>query len=403
VRPARPRDPVLDNAKGLLIILVVIGHMLNQATAGLAVVIHTFLYSFHMPAFVMISGYFSRRWQLDKQHVRSMLTDVIVPYLIFTEIDNLAIAVRHGQFRLKLADLSLLEPTGPTWFLLALVVWRISAPLLRSLKPWIAVVGSVALCVIAPLDPRLSPVVSAGRIIGMLPYFVVGLLLTPKVIATLRRWWARFAGCAFLIGLFIWFKLGHGYGMDFGMTGAYMKAIGRELMLEQRLPQLVIGLVASFAIIAVVPKVSSWLTTVGQNSLEVLVVHILPLQVLWGIPAAAAVLGGTLSKRVMLALIVLGVLWAVFLGSWPVACVLQLITRPKWLGRLLWRREPGSLVPSVDFERPFPWEKATGEAGVTLTGSAGISAAICCPERGCPCVLRQPAEGEPRDGATSKI
>src|SRR5699024_6611622 len=62
---ARTRDPFLDNARGILVALVVIGHTLESfevttETAGGA--LYTWIYSFHMAAFVAISGYLSRSY-----------------------------------------------------------------------------------------------------------------------------------------------------------------------------------------------------------------------------------------------------------------------------------------------------------------------------------------------------
>ncbi|MBE9498737.1 acyltransferase family protein [Streptomyces sp. GKU 257-1] len=60
-RPAR--DPFLDNAKFLLIVLVVIGHSWPMGLVeGSRTVKAGYLWisSFHMPAFILLSGYFSR-------------------------------------------------------------------------------------------------------------------------------------------------------------------------------------------------------------------------------------------------------------------------------------------------------------------------------------------------------
>lgn len=46
----------IDTAKGILIILVVIGHVLNFNTPATAA-IKTWLCSFHIPAFFIISGH----------------------------------------------------------------------------------------------------------------------------------------------------------------------------------------------------------------------------------------------------------------------------------------------------------------------------------------------------------
>lgn len=54
----------LDIAKGIAIILVVIGHAVPDATTHMGIqsdvlaIMHRLIYSFHMPLFFLISGYF---------------------------------------------------------------------------------------------------------------------------------------------------------------------------------------------------------------------------------------------------------------------------------------------------------------------------------------------------------
>jgi len=56
---ASQRDPRLDSIKASLMFLVVFGHLLEgiKSTAPLLSQIYDFLYLFHMPAFVFLSGY----------------------------------------------------------------------------------------------------------------------------------------------------------------------------------------------------------------------------------------------------------------------------------------------------------------------------------------------------------
>jgi len=54
------RDARFDTLKGMLILLVVCGHFFGHSSQGsLSQVMGNFIYSFHMPLFVFISGYFT--------------------------------------------------------------------------------------------------------------------------------------------------------------------------------------------------------------------------------------------------------------------------------------------------------------------------------------------------------
>lgn len=55
------RSAYWDNAKGILICLVVLGHYLFAYQEILSVnLIVSLIYFFHMPAFILVSGFFSK-------------------------------------------------------------------------------------------------------------------------------------------------------------------------------------------------------------------------------------------------------------------------------------------------------------------------------------------------------
>ncbi|WP_332694487.1 IS200/IS605 family transposase [Halalkalibacter lacteus] len=58
----RERNPYFDNAKAVLIFLVVLGHILSEFLHEDQLVssVYLFIYLFHMPAFVLIAGYFAK-------------------------------------------------------------------------------------------------------------------------------------------------------------------------------------------------------------------------------------------------------------------------------------------------------------------------------------------------------
>ena len=74
----------IDTAKGILIILVVIGHVLNfNAPATSA--IKTWIYSFHMPAFFIISGLLINPEKWERQSfltfIKHKAYSLLIPYI----------------------------------------------------------------------------------------------------------------------------------------------------------------------------------------------------------------------------------------------------------------------------------------------------------------------------------
>ena len=117
----KQRSTFWDNYKGILIFLVVFGHFIYtyalNLPASLAADVYSFVYCFHMPAFIFCSGYFSRS---ERSRGKESLTQLLLYYLVF----NTAMLVFANQYRNISA--SFVEPYYSYWYLLSLIVWRLS-------------------------------------------------------------------------------------------------------------------------------------------------------------------------------------------------------------------------------------------------------------------------------------
>ena len=84
------RDASFDILKGILILLVVLGHAISDTYTNelWQRVLFNLIYSFHMPLFVMISGYFSH--SMDKRDIREVIANkakrLMLPWFIWSTI-----------------------------------------------------------------------------------------------------------------------------------------------------------------------------------------------------------------------------------------------------------------------------------------------------------------------------
>ena len=163
------RIPLWDNARFGCIVLVVMGHAIQRQTldSDNALILYLFVYAFHMPAFAIISGYFSKASPPTTRQMRRILTDIVLPYVIFETIWSLVQFLVEGR--------PVFNPTQPSWtlwFLLALAIFRLVLPylvLVRWPLAW-AVLLSVGVGYLANVDSTFS----LSRAIGILPFFVLG-------------------------------------------------------------------------------------------------------------------------------------------------------------------------------------------------------------------------------------
>ncbi|MEN3583934.1 acyltransferase family protein [Streptomyces sp. ZYX-F-203] len=184
------RDDFFDNAKFLAILLVGVGHTWGQIMSDNVAVetLYRVVYAFHMPAFIVIAGYFSRGFDMSPKRVKRLLTGVLVPYLVFEVVYTL-----HRRYAGGSADaaFSLLNPGYMLWFLCALFVWRLTTPIWRTVRwPLPIALGIAAL---ASASPGIGDDLDLQRLLQFLPFFVLGLVLRPEHFAWVRRRPARIA------------------------------------------------------------------------------------------------------------------------------------------------------------------------------------------------------------------
>ena len=77
------RDPWIDNIRAVLVFLVVVGHFLITMTGHSAEMLwlRKFIYLFHMPAFLMLSGMLLKR-KINQRRYSDGIKRYLVPYLI---------------------------------------------------------------------------------------------------------------------------------------------------------------------------------------------------------------------------------------------------------------------------------------------------------------------------------
>ncbi|MET8685612.1 acyltransferase family protein [Streptomyces sp. NPDC004732] len=187
-KPAKQRDSFFDNAKCLAIVLVAMGHAWEplRGDSRAAAALYITVYTFHMPAFIVISGYFSRSFDASPNRIKRLVTGIAVPYVVFE--------VAYTFFKRWAGGdpdypISLLDPWYLTWFLAALFIWRLTTPLWKIVR-W-PLPLALAIAVLASVSPDIGDDLDLQRVLQFLPFFVLGLVLKPAHFQMVRRREAR--------------------------------------------------------------------------------------------------------------------------------------------------------------------------------------------------------------------
>lgn len=158
------RDHYLDNVKFVLIALVVIGHVLEPlySTSESAKALYNFIYFFHIPLFVFITGYFSKK--------SGKLAPYLVLYIISETLYTLLDYYLNGRANLKF---TFFLPYWVTWYLLAVVLWKIALPYFTKLRFPILFAGCIAVLA-GYASSELGYTLSALRALNFFPFFLAG-------------------------------------------------------------------------------------------------------------------------------------------------------------------------------------------------------------------------------------
>ncbi len=269
----KQRDAFFDNAKFLAIVLVAAAHAWEplRGDSRTVTALYMAVYAFHMPAFIIIAGYFSRSFDGSPRRVARLITGVAVPYVVFQ--------LAYTFFMRWLADdtstyVPLFEPKWLMWFLLALFIWRLTVPLWQAVR-W-PLPLALAIAGAATASPTLGGDLQMQRVLQFLPFFVLGLCLKQEHFELVRRRAVRLVALPVFAGALLvaywaeprmeyqWFyhrdtaqELGQPWWAGFTMT----------LLL------FACALVLTACFFALVPGRSTWFSALGAGTLYGYLLH----------------------------------------------------------------------------------------------------------------------------------
>ena len=123
------RDDRIDSVKYWLMILVIAGHVFSQdyfSESQACTVVWKWIYMFHMPLFVFISGRFSYR--KDKNGFLKSIWKLLEPLILVQFVMCLLDFASTGFVSFG----KILTPWWVLWYLLSLTFWRLIIQLLPS-------------------------------------------------------------------------------------------------------------------------------------------------------------------------------------------------------------------------------------------------------------------------------
>ena len=312
-----------DNVKFLLIFLVVLGHVAKGfmgKSDGIGKIVY-FIYLFHMPAFIFVSGLFSKRTVNEKRW------DKISSFLIifyFMKVLGWIVKTLGGSK----PGFSLLSEYGIAWYVLGMVFFILITMVIKKYSFSVIMVLSILLGCIIGYDKSVGSFLSLSRVVTFYPFFYLGYSLdTQKLSSFLRKKVVVIASAGWvltIIGL-IWkyyekvkwsyeyFLKGKGsFAMQFEDC-PYVELVDNAWLV--RMGYYLIVFVTVIAVIALVPSVTSMFSRFGSKTLQVYALHESFMYLFLTILGGKAWLGTLNMKLAFLLILGFSIILTVFLST----------------------------------------------------------------------------------------
>lgn len=265
------RNPYFDNAKLILIVLVVFGHMIQPFIDGSSGMntLYLWIYTFHMPVFIFLAGFYAKG-SGNRQYIVKLAKKLLVPYLIFQ-------LLYMGYYFFIGKDgwqTGIFYPQWSLWFLCSLFSWHILLALFKKIPVLLSVLLSVFIGLIVGYFGEIGHTFSLSRTFVFFPFFLLGYWITEKQVMWLKCKSVKMVSLIVLLGVAAviyfapdlnsgWLLASKSYG-DLGMPmyGGFA-----------RLFVYITAVLMAMSVLAWIPEKNSRLTHLGTRTLYVYLLH----------------------------------------------------------------------------------------------------------------------------------
>lgn len=295
-----------DILKFELIFLVVLGHAADFYTGSSEIMRHIFffIYSFHMPVFLYVSGLFAKRTVNDKRY------DKMFGYLIIYFLLKVIFAL-YRYTKSGIISLNLFKEDALPWYMFVLFAFPLITSAVKNIKPQYVLLFNVCLAILSGYDGNIGDQFVLSRMIVFFPFFYLGYLTDVNKLQEITdKKWIKVlsvmvllaaAAVVFLYGAELYRLRGIFTGRNpFSVLGKY-----RNWGFLARILCYCASTVLGFALIAITPNRTPFglIAKMGQNTLAVYAFHCVVLYYLYDYLDFAALLEKVFPQYTTLAVV----------------------------------------------------------------------------------------------------
>lgn len=259
-----------DNVKMFLIISVVAGHMIQGAVdfSDVAKTLFIFVYSWHMPLFIFISGLF----QSNKNPIQKIVFYCSIGFLL--KILNLFLSVFLGNSQ---PTFDILGDADLPWFMFVLAIYTGIFYILRNQNKRYLLVATIVLACFTGYDKNIGDFLYLSRAIVFSPFYIAGALFNGQNFLELKKnrlfvagGWLVFIG--WLLSCYVWLDAIYFLRPLFTGRNPFLDTMALS-GLYLRILTYLISSILGLAILLIVPTRKIVLTRIGRYSINVYFWH----------------------------------------------------------------------------------------------------------------------------------
>ncbi|GGJ82930.1 acyltransferase [Lentibacillus kapialis] len=265
------RNAYFDNARLILIFLVVFGHVIQPFVDDSQGVntLYLWIYTFHMPAFIFLAGFFAKGAG-NISYVTKLAKKLLIPYMIFQIIYT-------GYYFLIGKDgwqLEMFYPHWALWFLFSLFSWHMLLILFKKMPAAMGLSISVGIGLIVGYFGEVGHMFSLSRTFVFFPFFLMGYWVTQTQIKWLKHIQLRVAALVVMAVVAAAIYVAPDFNTGWLLASKSYSTLGLpEYGIIARLMVYVTSAVMVAGVLAWMPEKRSKLTVLGTRTLYVYLLH----------------------------------------------------------------------------------------------------------------------------------
>ena len=276
------REYYFDNAKFILITLVVLAHAISPLKTNMntAKTMWTVINTLHMPCLILISGYFAKSY-IKNGVVR---TQRLVTYVVYYLAAQIAVSLfEYFVLGYKHMSKSFLAPRSSLWYLLCLILWFLVLPYVSKLQPKYLLTAAFLVGLLIGYDTKATKatdLLSLTRAFNHFPFFLVGYYFKKEWLYKFRNKATQIASLIIIAAVTVWtyFNLdvipARIITSDHNYASSNLKVLNaKPIMFTNRLLFYFFALLLCACFMLLVPRGKAFFTKWGSRTLQVYILH----------------------------------------------------------------------------------------------------------------------------------